>query len=54
MSLPVTLLTGPSTSLRDDLVRCLVLRRPGLAAGYDVAVDVDIAHDGPADRPANP
>jgi len=28
----LTLLAGPSTSLRDDLVRCLVLRRPGLVA----------------------
>lgn len=37
MPLPVTLLSGPSTSLRDDLVRCLVLRRPALAAVvYDV------------------
>jgi G3E family GTPase len=30
--LPVTLLSGPSTSLREQVVRCLVLRRPGLAA----------------------
>lgn len=38
MSLPLTLLSGPSTSLRDDLTRCLVLRRPGLVAvSYDVA-----------------
>lgn len=37
MSLPVSLLVGLSTSLRDDLVRCLLLRRPGLAAvAYDV------------------
>jgi G3E family GTPase len=37
MSLPVTLLTGPSTTLRDNLVRCLVLRRPSLVAVvYDV------------------
>lgn len=37
MSAPVTLLAGPSTSLRDDLVRCLVLRRPGLVAiVYDI------------------
>jgi G3E family GTPase len=37
MSLPVSLLAGLSTSLRDDLVRCLVLRRPGLVAvAYDV------------------
>lgn len=35
---PLTLLAGPSTSLRDDLVRCLVLRRPGLVAvAYDVS-----------------
>lgn len=34
---PLTLLAGPSTSLRDDLVRCLVLRRPALVAiRYDV------------------
>jgi G3E family GTPase len=32
MRLPLTVLAGPSTSWRDDLVRCLVLRRPGLAA----------------------
>ena len=33
----LTLLAGPSPSLRDDLVRCLVLRRPGLVAVvYDV------------------
>ena len=37
MTAPLTLLAGPSTSLRDDLVRCLVLRRPGLlAVVYDV------------------
>lgn len=37
MSLRVTLLAGPSTSLRDDVVRCLVLRWPGLVAVcYDV------------------
>jgi G3E family GTPase len=37
MPLPVSLLVGLSTSLRDDLVRCLVLRRPGLVAVvYDV------------------
>lgn len=37
MSLPVSLLAGLSTSLRDDLVRCLVLRRPGMVAVvYDV------------------
>lgn len=40
--LPLTLLAGPSTSLRDDLVRCLVLRRPGLAAVvYDVHPGAD-------------
>lgn len=38
MSLPLTLLAGLSTSLRDDLVRCAVLRRPGLVA---VVYDVD-------------
>lgn len=32
MPLPLTVLAGPSTALRDDLLRCLVLRRPGLAA----------------------
>jgi G3E family GTPase len=32
MSLPLTVLAGLSTSLRDDLVRCTVLRRPGLVA----------------------
>lgn len=33
----LTLIAGPSSSLRDDLVRCLVLRRPGLVAVvYDV------------------
>lgn len=37
MSAPVTLLAGLSRTLRDDLVRCLVLRRPGLVAVvYDV------------------
>jgi len=37
MPLPLTVLAGPSTALRDDLVRCLVLRRPRLAAlVYDV------------------
>jgi len=40
MPLPLTLLAGPSTALRDDLVRCLVLRRPGLVAvRYDVEPD---------------
>lgn len=40
MSLPLTLLTGAATALRDDLLRCLVLRRPALVAvRYDVAVD---------------
>lgn len=39
MSLPVTLLAGPSTSLRDDLVRCLALRRPRL-----VAIRYDLDH----------
>lgn len=35
---PVTVLAGSSRSLREDLVRCLVLRRPGLVAVlYDVA-----------------
>lgn len=43
MSLPVTLLAGPSTSLRDHLVRCLVLRRPSLVA---VRYDVEPAADG--------
>lgn len=43
MSLPLTLLAGPSTSLRDDLTRCLVLRRPGLVA---VAYDVEPGRDG--------
>jgi G3E family GTPase len=38
MSLPLTLLAGLSTSLRDDLVRCTVLRRAGLVA---VVYDVD-------------
>ncbi|TAL13782.1 MAG: cobalamin biosynthesis protein CobW [Frankiales bacterium] len=38
MPFPLTVLAGLSTSLRDDLVRCAVLRRPGLAA---VAYDVD-------------
>jgi G3E family GTPase len=37
MQLSVSVLAGLSTSLRDDLVRCLVLRRPGLVAVvYDV------------------
>ena len=40
MPLPLTVLTGPSTTLRDDLVRCLVLRRPALVAVvYDVEPD---------------
>ena len=43
--LPVSLLAGPSTSLRDDLARCLVLRRPDLVA---VGYDVHPAADGPA------
>lgn len=38
LPLPLTLLAGLSTSLRDDLVRCTVLRRPGLVA---VVYDVD-------------
>ena len=38
MSLPLTVLTGLSTSLRDDLVRCIVLRRPGLVG---VVYDID-------------
>lgn len=34
---PLTVLVGPSATLRDDVVRCLVLRRPGLVAVvYDV------------------
>lgn len=34
---PLTLVAGPSRTLRDDLVRCLVLRRPGLVAvAYDI------------------
>jgi G3E family GTPase len=32
MALPLTLLSGPSTSLREQVLRCLVLRRPGLVA----------------------
>jgi G3E family GTPase len=32
MRIPLTLLAGPSTTLRDDLVRCLVLRRPHCVA----------------------
>jgi G3E family GTPase len=37
VSLPLTLLAGLSTSLRDDVVRCSVLRSPGLVAVvYDV------------------
>jgi len=45
MSLPITLLAGPSTSLRDDLLRCLVLRRPDLVAvSYDVAPAADGLH----------
>jgi len=45
MSLPITLLAGPSTALRDDLVRCLVLRRPDLVAvTYDVAPAPDGLH----------
>lgn len=43
--LPVTVLAGPSTSLRDDLVRCLVLRRPCLVA---VAYDLHPGPDGPS------
>ena len=39
----LTLLAGPSTSLRDDVARCLVLRRPGLVT---VAYDVHPAPDG--------
>lgn len=37
MPLELTVLAGLSTSMRDDLVRCAVLRRPGLGAVlYDV------------------
>lgn len=43
MSLPITVLASPSTALRDDLVRCLVLRRPRLVA---VAYDVEPGNDG--------
>lgn len=45
MPLPLTVLAGPSTALRDDLVRCLVLRRPRLVA---VAYDVDPGDSGVA------
>lgn len=38
MLLPLTVLAGLSSALRDDLVRCVVLRRPGLVA---VVYDVD-------------
>jgi G3E family GTPase len=45
MSLPLTLLAGLSTSLRDDLVRCAVLRRAGLVAVlYDVHPQPTGAH----------
>ena len=40
----LTLLAGPSPSLRDDLVRCLVLRRPGLVA---VVYDLEPRPRGP-------
>lgn len=43
MSLTLTVLAGSSTSLRDDLVRCLVLRRPRLVA---VVYDVDLGPSG--------
>lgn len=43
MPLPLTVLTGSSTSLRDDLVRCLVLRRGGLVA---VVYDLDVGASG--------
>lgn len=43
MTFPLTLLAGPSTTLRDDLLRCLVLRRPGLVG---VAYDVEPGPDG--------
>ena len=47
MSLPVTVLAGPSTCLRDHLVRCLVLRRPSLVAvRYDVQPAADPHGDG--------
>lgn len=37
MSVPLTVLGGAVTALRDDLLRCLVLRRPGMVAvRYDV------------------
>jgi G3E family GTPase len=42
MPFPVTLLSGPSTSLREQVLRCLVLRRPGLVAiGYALDPDGD-------------
>lgn len=43
MPFPVTLLSGPSTTLRDDLLRCLVLRRHGLVG---VAYDVEPGPEG--------
>ncbi|HWH27757.1 MAG TPA: GTP-binding protein [Mycobacteriales bacterium] len=42
MPLPLTLLSGPSTSLREQVLRCLLLRRPGLVAvdyGLDPAAN---------------
>lgn len=40
MSVSLTLLGGPCTVLRDDIVRCLVLRRPSLVAlVYEVRPD---------------
>lgn len=40
MPAPLTVVTGPSTPLRDALVRCLVLCRPGLVAvAYDAEPD---------------
>lgn len=37
VSIPLTVLGGAATALRDDLLRCLVLRRPGMTAvRYDV------------------
>lgn len=40
--IPLTILTGAATALRDDLLRCLTLRSPGLVAvRYDV-----LAHEG--------
>lgn len=43
MAVPLTVLAGSSTSLRDDLVRCLVLRRDALVA---VVYDIDAAASG--------